>query len=90
MKGTARLVDFAYVCVTALVVWIVAERLWPYLAVVAPIGALVTLLLAVNLIDALSFVIHHRRHSSRAHAAQEPAPQRYAVTSAAPGLPRAS
>ena len=61
MTTGGRLLDFAGVCLTAAAVWVVAQGLWPYLGLVAALGALVALLLVVNLVDGIWFAIRYRR-----------------------------
>jgi hypothetical protein len=60
VTGTRRLLDFVLVWLIAGAIWILARLLWPYLELVAPVGALVVLLLAINVIDAVSFAIRRR------------------------------
>jgi hypothetical protein len=61
MTAGRRLSNFASVCLAAVAVWVVAQWLWPYLELVAPVGALVILLFAVNIIDGIWFAIRNRR-----------------------------
>jgi predicted anti-sigma-YlaC factor YlaD len=51
MTAGRRLLNFAFVWLAAVAVWVVARWLWPYLELGAPLGALVVLLFAVNIID---------------------------------------
>jgi hypothetical protein len=76
MTTGGRLLDFAGVCLTAAAVWVVAQGLWPYLGLVAALGALVALLLVVNLVDGIWFAIRYRRR--RAFGA--PTPQQRHIT----------
>mgnify|MGYP003577055939 FL=1 len=61
MTAGRRLLNFAFVLLAAGVVWALAQWLWPYLELVAPVGALVILLFAVNVIDGVWFAIRNRR-----------------------------
>lgn len=61
MTAGRRLSDFAFVCLAAVAVWVVAQWFWPYLELVAPVGALVVFLFAVNIIDGIWFAIRNRR-----------------------------
>lgn len=70
-----RVLDFGLVCLSAMGVWMVAQWLWPYLELVAPVGALVVLLLGVNVIDGIWFAVRHRRR----FAVAAPTPQRHDV-----------
>jgi len=76
MTTGRRLLDFGFVCLTAAAVWLVAQSLWPYLELVAPVGAIVVLLLAFNLIDGVWFEIRHRSRL----AFRVPTPQSQRVT----------
>ena len=83
MTTGGRLLDFALVWLTAVAVWVVAQWLWPYLGLVAAVGALVALLLVVNLVDGAWFAIRHRRRL----AFGTPAPQRQHITGGRQGRP---
>jgi hypothetical protein len=61
MTAGRRLLNFAFVLLNAAAVWVLAQSLWPYLELVAPVGALVVLLFAVNIIDGIWFAIRNRR-----------------------------
>ena len=61
MRPGRRLLNFVSVLLAAAVVWVLAQWLWPYLELVAPVGALVVLLFAVNIIDGIWFAIKNRR-----------------------------
>ena len=61
MTAGRRLLNFAFVLLNAAAVWVLAQWLWPYLELVAPVGALVVLLFAVNIIDGIWFAIRNRR-----------------------------
>ena len=61
MTAGGRLLNFALVWLAAVAVWVVAQWLWPYLELVAPVGALVFVLLAVNVIDGIWFAVRNRR-----------------------------
>jgi hypothetical protein len=61
MTAGRRLLNFASVLLAAVVVWVLAQWLWPYLELVAPVGALVVLLFAVNVIDGIWFAVRNRR-----------------------------
>ena len=61
MTASRRLLNFAFVLLVAAAVWVMAQWLWPYLELVAPVGALVVLLVAVNIIDGIWFAIRNRR-----------------------------
>jgi hypothetical protein len=64
-------------------VWIMAQWLWPYLELVAPVGALVVLLLGVNVLDGVWFAVRHRRRFAIATATQ----QHQSATSGREGRP---
>jgi len=64
MTAGRRLLNFAFVLLAAAGVWGLAQWLWPYLELVAPVGALVILLFAVNVIDGIWFAIRNRRRSA--------------------------
>jgi hypothetical protein len=66
MRAGHRLLNFAFVLLAATVVWVLAQWLWPYLELVAPVGALVVLLFAVNIIDGIWFAIRNRRRVAMA------------------------
>jgi hypothetical protein len=61
MTAGRRLLNFVFVWIAAAAVWLLAQWLWPYLELVAPVGALVALLFAVNIIDGIWFAIRNRR-----------------------------
>ena len=61
MTAGRRVLNFAFVLLAAGGVWVLAQWLWPYLELVAPVGALVILLFAVNVIDGIWFAIRNRR-----------------------------
>jgi hypothetical protein len=61
MTAGRKLFNFVFVWLAAVAVWVLAQWLWPYLELVAPVGALVVLLFAVNLIDGIWFAIRNRR-----------------------------
>jgi len=61
MTAGRRLLNFAFLLLAAGAVWVLAQWLWPYLELVAPVGALVILLFAVNVIDGIWFAIRNRR-----------------------------
>ena len=61
MTAGRKLFNFVFVWLAAVAVWVLAQWLWPYLELVAPVGALVVLLFAVNVIDGIWFAIRNRR-----------------------------
>lgn len=61
MTAGRKLFNFVFVWLAAVAVWGLAQWLWPYLELVAPVGALVVLLFAVNVIDGIWFAIRNRR-----------------------------
>jgi hypothetical protein len=61
MTAGRKLFNFVSVWLAAVAVWVLAQWLWPYLELVAPVGALVVLLFAVNVIDGIWFAIRNRR-----------------------------
>lgn len=61
MTAGRRLLNFAFLLLAAGAVWLLAQWLFPYLELVAPVGALVILLFAVNVIDGVWFAIRNRR-----------------------------
>jgi hypothetical protein len=61
MTAGRRLLNFSFVLLAAMAVWVVAQWLWPYLELVAPVGALVVFLFAMNIIDGIWFAIRNRR-----------------------------
>ena len=61
MTAGRKLFNFVFVWLAAVPVWVLAQWLWPYLELVAPVGALVVLLFAVNVIDGIWFAIRNRR-----------------------------
>jgi len=69
-----RIFDFALVWVAAAAVWVVAGWLWPYLELVSAVGALVVLMLAVNVADGAWFAIRQSRRVGAARQARVPAP----------------
>jgi hypothetical protein len=84
MTGVARLVDFVWICALAAIIWLVASRLWPVLGLVAPVGALIAILVAANLVDGLWFAIRHRHSTSSAGVSS--AATRAAGNSASPAV----
>jgi hypothetical protein len=66
MTAGRRLLNFASVLLAAMAVWVLAQWLWPYLELVAPVGALVVLLFAINIIDGTWFAIRNRRRFAAA------------------------
>ena len=66
MTAGRRLLNFVFVWIAAVVVWLLAQWLWPYLELVAPVGALVVLLFAVNIVDGIWFAIRNRRRFAAA------------------------
>ena len=85
MTAGRRLLNFASVLLAAGAVWVVAQWLWPYLELVAPVGALVVLLLAVNVIDGIWFAVRNRRRFAVAASTT----QRPGATSGKAGTTRA-
>jgi len=79
MTRVGRLVDFVWICAVAAVICLVAWRLWPVFGLVAPVGALIAILFAANLVDGLWFVMRHRRRALDA-----------AVPARSTGAPRAA
>ena len=71
MTTGRRLVEFAFVWLVGGAVWLLARLLWPYLELVAPVGALVVLLLAINIADAAWFSIRHYSRVAFGRAAHE-------------------
>lgn len=74
-----RVIDFVLVCLTAMAVSSAAQWLWPYLGVVAAVGAAITLGLLLHVIDGVvqavrlglrqrveSTVTHRRKRSGTA------------------------
>ena len=61
MTAGRKLWSFVFVWLAAAGVWFLAQWLWPYLELVAPLGALVVLLFAVNVIDGIWFAVRNRR-----------------------------
>ena len=66
MTAGRKLFNFVFVWLAAMAVWVLAQWLWPYLELVAPVGALVVLLFAVNVIDGIWFAIRNRRRFAEA------------------------
>ena len=72
MTAGHRLLNFVFALLAAVAVWIVAQWLWPYLELVAPVGALVIFLLVVNIIDGIWFAVRNRRRFSSTTSAARP------------------
>ena len=72
MTAGRKLFNFVFVWLAAVAVWVLAQWLWPYLELVAPVGALVVLLFAVNIIDGIWFAIRDRRRFAVASTTQRP------------------
>ena len=87
MTAGRRLLNFAFLLLAAGAVWVLAQWLWPYLELVAPVGALVILLFAVNVIDGIWFSIRNRRRF--AVAASTSTTQRPGATGGRAGTTRA-
>ena len=77
MTAGRRLLNFAFLLLAAGAVWVLAQWLWPYLELVAPVGALVVVLFAVNVIDGIWFAIRNRRRDFAVAASTTPAPGHY-------------
>ena len=45
------------VCIAAFAVWVGSLTLFPYMEIAAPVGALLILLMGINVVDGISFVI---------------------------------
>lgn len=71
MTGGRRLLNFLLASLAAVAVWIVAQWLWPYLELVAPVGALVFFLLVINVIDGIWFAVRNRRRFAVASSATQ-------------------
>jgi hypothetical protein len=56
-----RVMDFGLVWLIAGAVFAVSLWLWPYLELVAAVGALIVVLIVVNLVDGVRFAIQHRQ-----------------------------
>jgi hypothetical protein len=83
MTPGGRLLDFAFMCLTAMAIWAVAWLVWPFFELVAPVAALVAFLLAVNIVDSVRFAIRNRRRFAVAgKTAQAPSPAKRRATAA--------
>ena len=71
MTGGRRLLNLLFASLAAAGVWVVAQWLWPYLELVAPVGALIFLLLVMNIIDGIWFAVRNRRRFAIAASAAQ-------------------